>query len=67
MNKANQCQDQNAIKTLGPFSHLLYRTLFEPPTENVEVMEKNTTHEGEKYSEQRITLYRGLGLPEKAI
>jgi hypothetical protein len=46
-------------------------TLVFPPKENKEVMEKNTTHEGKvDWSDKlkpRITLYRGLGLPEKAI
>ena len=32
--------------------------------ENVKVMEKNTHG---PYYDKRITLYRGLGLPEKAI
>ena len=27
LNNANQCQDQRAIKTLGPFACLIYRTL----------------------------------------
>ena len=62
VNRANMCQDRSAIKTLGPFSYLLYRTLDEPPVENEKVQEENTTHKGD-YG-QRITLYRGLGLPE---
>ena len=54
---------------MGPFSKLLYETLRDPPKENKEEQRKNT-HEGkDRYgdSSQRITLYRGLGLPEKAI
>ena len=43
---------------------MLYQTLCNPPTTNKEVMEKMAT--GKKW-EKRITLYRGLGLPEKAI
>ena len=31
VNRANQCQDQMAISTLGPFSKLLFMTLFYPP------------------------------------
>ena len=31
LNRANQCQDESAIATLGPFSHLLYSTLNHPP------------------------------------
>ena len=46
---------------------MLYWTLFSPPRENVEVQKKNLTQDGENYSDKRITLYRGLGLPEKAI
>ena len=70
LNKANQWQDESAIKTLGPFSLLLWKTLIEPPKKNKEVQDKNTTHEGKDYKgdiRPRITLYRGLGLPEKAI
>ena len=66
LNRANSCQDRSAIPTLGPFSKLLYMTLRTPPKENKKEQGKNT-HEGDDGSEQRITLYRGLGLPEKAI
>ena len=34
LNRANSCQDRSAIPTLGPFSKLLYETLYEPPEEN---------------------------------
>ena len=34
VNRANQCQDESAIKTLGPFSLLLIMTLAMPPVEN---------------------------------
>ena len=37
LNRANSCQDRSAIPTLGPFSRLLYCTLFRPPEENKEV------------------------------
>ncbi len=63
VNRANQCKDESAIKTLGPFSCLLYYTLHEPPEENEKVQEENTTHKDD-IGRQRITLYRGLGLPE---
>ena len=66
LNRANSCQDRSAIPTLGPFSLLLYETLGSPPEENKQEQGKNTTHKDE-YNDQRITLYRGLGLPEKAI
>ncbi len=59
LNNANMCRDRNAIKTLGPFSYLLYRTLSYPPKENKEVQEGNLPK-----NSKRITLYRGLGLPE---
>ena len=59
VNRANQCQDESAIKTLGPFSLLLYRTLDRPPRRNPEEQFKNLANHRE-----RITLYRGLGLPE---
>ena len=62
MNKANQWQDQRAVKTLGPFAWVLYRTLMFPPTTNVEVMAKMAGGE-----DGRVKLYRGLGLPEDAI
>ena len=58
VNRANQCKDESAIKTLGPFSCLLYMTLYRPPVENTKVQEENL----QRY--KRITLYRGLGLPE---
>jgi len=71
LNRANSCQDRSAIPTLGPFSKLLWKTLYDPPEENKEKQGKNTTHEYEARWEgdinKRITLYRGLGLPEKAI
>ena len=63
VNRANQCQDESAIKTLGPFSRLLSYTLTRPPAENKKVQGEKTTHKG-KYDEERMTLYRGLGLPE---
>ena len=70
LNRANQCQDESAIKTLGPFSLLLYKTLRKPPKQNREVQGEKT-HEGKpRYKgdkNQRITLYRGLGLPKDAI
>ena len=31
LNRASQCKDQRAIKTLGPYAYLLYRTLNHPP------------------------------------
>ena len=62
LNRANQCKDESAIKTLGPFSCLLTSTLNVPPEANKEKQVENTTH-GRKFS-KRITLYRGLGLPE---
>ncbi len=37
VNNANMCQDGNAIKTLGPFSRLLYQTLWRPSEENKKV------------------------------
>ena len=60
LNNANMCRDRNAIKTLGPFSCLLYYALDYPPKENKEVQKKNLT----KKKRKRMTLYRGLGLPE---
>ena len=47
---------------------MLYETLKSPPEENKEEQGKNTTHVGKRGDwDKRITLYRGLGLPEKAI
>ena len=64
MNRATQWQDERAIKTLGPYARVLYQTLWYPPTTNMEVMKKMATGEGWS---ARVRLYRGLGLPEKAI
>ena len=63
LNNASQCQDQRAIKTLGPFACLLVYTLAFPPEDIVKVMEAQL--QGAK--NDRITLYRGLGLPKNAI
>ena len=60
LNNANMRRDRNAIKTLGPFSCLLWYALGFPPEENKEVQEKNLTEK----KKERTTLYRGLGLPE---
>ena len=63
-------RDQRAIPTLGPFSWLLFETLWFPPKENQEIQRKNVSYEGKDWegnAKQRITLYRGLGLPEAAI
>ena len=58
LNRANSCQDQRAIDTLGPFAELLYGTLVYLPKDNLEkqkeVFDQKTN---------RLTLYRGLGLP----
>ena len=34
LNRANQCHDQRAIKTLGPFALLLYNAIKKPGKEN---------------------------------
>ena len=62
LNRANSCQDQRAIDTLGPFAWMLLMTLKRPPKDNKE-------KQGEKVDQETetITLYRGLGLPEDAI
>ena len=41
LNRANQCHDQRAIKTLGPFARLLFYTLMEPGQENKRAQERN--------------------------
>ena len=64
INRANHNNDESAIKTLGPFSRLLDLTLVDSPKENKDMQGENTTHEGQYKWERRITLYRGLGLPE---
>ena len=54
---------------------MLYRTLYRPPEENWEVQKNNINYErifknpftNKESREPKITLYRGLGLPEKAI
>ena len=63
VNRANQCQDESAIKTLGPFSELLDITVEDPPEENKKLQGEKTTHKS-KRGKKRMTLYRGLGLPE---
>jgi len=65
LNRANQCQDRGAIKTLGPFSQLLHCITAHADKENIAVQEKRARVD--EYGVKRITLYRGLGLPEKAI
>ena len=70
LNKANQYKDQRAIQTLGPFACLLDKILDYPPKENMEAQAKKATITGkDRYGRvlKRITLYRGLGLPAKAI
>ena len=69
VNKANQYQDKRAIQTLGPYACLLFNTLLKPTTENKKVMD-NQARDGKDeygYEIKRTTLYRGLGLPEKAL
>ena len=46
---------------------MLFETMSEPPKENKEEQGKNLTKDGYYNIDKRITLYRGLGLPEKAI
>jgi len=49
---------------------LLYQTCHHPPKSNDEKRLENVSHEGKDGKGQvkkRITLYRGLGLPEAAI
>ena len=65
LNRANQCQDQRAIKTLGPFAELLSYVISSPGEENEKA--QKSEHKGWIFKEENITLYRGLGLPEKAI
>ena len=64
LNQANQWQDKDKVKSLGPFALLLHMTLREPAEKNMEVQAKR---HGVKEFEDRITLYRGLGLPVKAL
>jgi len=64
LNQANQWQDKDKVKSLGPFALLLFETLYKPAQENQEVQKKR---HGVKEKKDRITLYRGLGLPEKAL
>ena len=64
LNRANQCQDRSKINSLGPFAMLLYKTLWYPPTANVT---KQKGKHGVKWRDDRLTLYRGLGLPAKAL
>ena len=54
---------------MGPFSKLLTETLSSPPKENRVEQGKNThgIKDWKGDLKPRITLYRGLGLPEKAI
>ena len=70
LNRANQCHDQRAIKTLGPFACLLECTIFKSGEENEKAQKsKHKLKKGWLFDtkEKNITLYRGLGLPEKAI
>ena len=64
LNRANQCQDRGAIKTLGPFARLIYDICENPGKNNKKVQKKASKG---LLLWKRITLYRGLGLPEKAI
>ena len=66
VNRATQWQDKRAIKTLGPYALVLFCTLWCPPKTNKKKQTKMTTHIGSN-DDKRVTLYRGLGLPEKAI
>ena len=65
LNKANQYQDKRAIQTLGPYARLLYWAINTPQEANKEEMFKKA--DGDDKSKARTTLYRGLGLPEKAL
>ena len=62
VNRANQFQDQRAIKTLGPYAKLLFQTLWSTPKSNRYKKKKVAGGDG-----GHTILYRGLGLPEEAI
>ena len=61
VNRANQCRDKRAISTLGPYALALHLSINDPPKTNVKKQEEMADIFG------FIMLYRGLGLPEKAI
>ena len=71
LNKANSCRDERAIPTLGPYATLLAWAVRDPPKDNVEKMKGESMEVEEKDYKgdpmRRMTLYRGLGLPEEAI
>ena len=62
LNKANSCKDTRVIDTLGPFAHLLFWSVVYPPKAN-ELTQKKARDQ----TTNKLTLYRGLGLPEDAI
>merc|ERR1711981_982796 len=47
LNNANQCQDQGAIKTLGPFAHLIRYICLNPGKANKKVQEEAADREEE--------------------
>ena len=79
LNRANQRRDSSAVDTLGAYGSLLCLSVNDPPTRNKEVQAQLAREQKAKQTGQRVeeveelgikdrtTLYRGLGLPPKAI
>ena len=69
VNKANQYHDETCIETLGPYAWLVFMSLWHSPDENKKAQEDMLQDKTDDYGViiGTITLYRGLGLPEKAI
>ena len=65
LNKANSCRDERAIPTLGPYARLLHMAVYKGTDDNLKKRKEITWKDS--YGEDRLTLYRGLGLPEEAI
>ena len=70
INEATCRKDRRAVPTLGPFAELLYCCVSTPPEANskkqTELYQQALSKEKIKDSD-KITLYRGLGLPLEAI
>merc|ERR1712110_849927 len=64
INSANQWKDRSKIQTLGPYAQLLFCSVRFPPKTNINLQDKLTTFKG---FENRVILYRGLGMTREAI
>ena len=74
MNRVCQYRDQDAVPTLGPYGALLHMSLEEPPKDNMTLQRTIAEQQHDPKSRrpfdedgEAVTLYRGLGLPAKAI